>query len=540
MNKREKEVLQAQLNAEKEVLKELEKQYKRALADIEERVKLFDYDLNRLDTAMSEEGLDDATKSLLQSQRRSRVYQKQYQEALRGQINGILDKLHGDEYATIQQYLDDSYTNAFVGTMYDIAGQGVPLILPIDQAAAVRAVQLESKVSKGYYEALGVDINDLKKTIKGEVSRGIATGMNYSDIARNINNAAKTGRSNAKRIARTEGHRIQQASTMDAQNAAKAKGADVVKQWDATMDGKTRTTHRQLDGQIREIDEDFEIGGMKAKAPGHFGIAGEDINCRCVSLTRARWALDEDELATLKKRAEYFGLTKEKAPTFEAFQKQYLKVANSDAFKMAAESQSNDWSKAAARTVTDEQKRQIRQYAEDKGIEIGDIDAFDGDVKLLMVEIDAIDRTCREYGVKHKVTVSARILEDDEDFAITDGYEIVFNSKAMRDRLVTEYNIINGAQFSARTLEDIALHEMGHIISEENSMNGLAIAKKAYYNVTGKYASTSLLKERLTKEVSHYAGDVNTEIIAEVIVGNKNNPTKFTEEFISLLKGALQ
>lgn len=326
MNSREKEVLQAQLNAEKEVLKQLEKQYKRALHDIEERVKLFDFDLNRLDNAMSEEGLDDAAKAVLQSQRRSRVYQKQYQEALRGQISGILDKLHGDEYATIQQYLDDSYVSGFVGTMYDIAGQGVPLIMPIDQAAAVRAVQLESKVSKGYYDALGVDIKDLKKSINAEVSRGIATGMNYSDIARNINNVSKTGLSNAKRIARTEAHRIQQASTMDAQRAAKAKGADVVKQWDATMDGKTRTTHRQLDGQIREIDEDFEIGGMKAKAPGYFGRAAEDINCRCVSLTRARWALDEDELATLKKRAEYFGLAKEKAPTFEAFQKQYLKT----------------------------------------------------------------------------------------------------------------------------------------------------------------------------------------------------------------------
>lgn len=337
MNSREKEVLQAQLNAEKEVLKQLEKQYKRALHDIEERVKLFDFDLNRLDNAMSEEGLDDAAKAVLQSQRRSRVYQKQYQEALRGQISGILDKLHGDEYATIQQYLDDSYVSGFVGTMYDIAGQGVPLIMPIDQAAAVRAVQLESKVKKGYYDALGVDIKELKKSIKAEVSRGIATGMNYSDIARNINNVSKTGLSNAKRIARTEAHRIQQASTMDAQRAAKAKGADVVKMWDATMDGKTRTTHRQLDGQIREIDEDFEIGGMKAKAPGYFGRAAEDINCRCVSLTRARWALDEDELAVLKTRAEYFGLDKTK--DFEDFTKKYLAAAD----KIQTGGQIRDW-----------------------------------------------------------------------------------------------------------------------------------------------------------------------------------------------------
>lgn len=376
MNKREKEVLQAQLDAEKAVLKELEKQYKRALADIEERVKLFDYDLNRLDSAMSEEGLDDAAKSLLQSQRRSRVYQKQYQEALRGQINGILDKLHGDEYATIQQYLDDSYTNAFIGTMYDIAGQGVPLILPIDQAAAVRAVQLESKVSKGYYDALGVDINDLKKTIKAEVSRGIATGMNYSDVARNINNVAKTGRYNAQRIARTEGHRIQQASTMDAQNAAKAKGADVVKQWDATMDGKTRTTHRHLDGQIREIDEYFEVGGMKAKAPGYFGRAAEDINCRCVSLTRARWALDEDELNTLKKRAEFYGL--DKTADFEDYKKKYLKAAE----KIQTGGQIRDWvewdkrreAEAAAEYEVIRNADDVVRVAEVSGLSVKDVE----------------------------------------------------------------------------------------------------------------------------------------------------------------------
>lgn len=537
MNKREKEVLRAQLDAERAVLKRLEQQYKRALHDIGERVKLFDFDLNRLDTAISEEGLDDAAKAVLQSQRRSRVYQKQYQEALRGQISGILDKLHGDEYATIQQYLDDSYTSGFIGTMYDIAGQGIPLIMPIDQAAAVRAVQLESKVKEGFYNALGVDINGLKKTIKQEVSRGIATGMNYSDIARNINNVSNTGLSNAKRIARTEGHRIQQASTMDAQKAAKSKGADVVKQWDATLDGKTRSTHRQLDGQIREIDEDFEIGGMKAKAPGYFGRAAEDINCRCVSLTRARWALDEDELATLKKRAEYFGL--DKTASFDDYTKKYLSVANSGAVKMAAESQGNDWSKAKARSVSAEEREQVRKYAKSKGVEIGDIDTFDGDIDLLKAEISTVSRTCKEYGVKHTVTISARVLENDEDFAILDGYEIVFNSKALRDRLVTEYNIVNGMEFASRTIEDIALHETAHIISKENDVKVLAIAKKAYYNVTGKYMSSQEIKERLGTDVSKYAMRDNAEIIAEVVVRNKNNPSEFTEAFISLLKEGL-
>lgn len=97
-------------------------------------------------------------------------------------------------------------------------------------------------------------------------------------------------------ITRTEGHRVQVQSAMDAQQAAKDAGADVVKQWDAVLDDRTRETHRMLDGQIRELDESFEVNGKKADAPGMFGDPAEDCNCRCCLLQRAKWALDEDEL----------------------------------------------------------------------------------------------------------------------------------------------------------------------------------------------------------------------------------------------------
>lgn len=322
MNKREKEVIQAQLDAEKAVIADIEKQYNRALKDIGEKVKQFDYDISRLDDALNADGIDDATRARLQSQKQSKIYQKNYQEALKGQVSGILDKLHADEYDTIDKYLSECYTDAFIGTAYDLAGQGIPVIMPIDQAAAVKAILTDSKVSKGLYNALGVDVNGLKKSISSEITRGIASGLSYSDIARNISNASKAPFSRAKVIARTEGHRIQQASTADAQKASKARGADVVKQWNSTLDGKTRPTHRELDGQIREVDEYFEVAGKKAKYPGDFNDPAEDCSCRCVSLTRARWALGEDELKTLQDRAKFFGLDKTK--DFESFKDKFL------------------------------------------------------------------------------------------------------------------------------------------------------------------------------------------------------------------------
>lgn len=319
MNRWEKEVQQSLLDSEEAAIKELEKQYAAALKDISEKVKGFQADIDLLDQALSQDGLDETTRALLQSQKRSKIYQQNYQKALQGQVSGILDKMHGDNYATIDKYLNGCYETGYIGTMYDIAGQGVPLVVPIDQAAAVKAVLTDSKVSNGLYAALGVDVAKLKKSIAQEISRGIASSLPYSDIARNIKGVSGAPLSRAKTIARTEGHRIQQTSSRDAQYAAKKKGADVLKQWDATLDGRTRDSHARVDGEIKELDEKFSNGLMFPGDPS--GGAAEVVNCRCTSNTRARWALDDEELNTLKERAEYFGL--DKTENFEEFKQKY-------------------------------------------------------------------------------------------------------------------------------------------------------------------------------------------------------------------------
>lgn len=303
MNKAEKEVIQSQLDNEKAVLLDLKRQYARALRDINDKIRMLQSD------------------ELTQS----RAYQIQYQKALKAQIEAILDKLQGDEFSSIQDYLSHSYTEAYVGTMYVLHGQGIPIITPIDQRAAVKAVVTDSKISTNLYAALGYDMDKLKKHVREEITRGLASSLPYDQIARNVSMFSTLPLANAKRIVRTEGHRIQQASTEDARQAAKAKGADVVKQWDASLDGKTRPLHRALDGQIRETDEPFEVNGIKVNIPGAFGDPSQDCNCRCVALTRARAALDADELATLKQRAEFFGL--DKTESFEDFKKKYMKAA---------------------------------------------------------------------------------------------------------------------------------------------------------------------------------------------------------------------
>lgn len=300
MNQRQKEVLKSQLRDEKKIINDLKKIYKEALTDINQKVAVL----------MVDESMQ------------SKIYQVGYQNRLKKQIEASLELLNSGQYEKIHNYLQDCYSSGFIGAMYDLHGQGIPLIMPIDQKAMVKAVQTDSKISKGLYTKLGKDVGDLKKRITSEVSRGVAQALPYKDVTRNLNNVARIGLNRSMRIARTEGHRITQASALDGMRSAKSAGADVLKQWDATLDGHTRDHHRELDGQIRDVDDDFEVGGMTVEAPGMFGDPAEDCNCRCCLLQRARWELDESELDTLRERADYFGLDKEK--DFDDFKVKYL------------------------------------------------------------------------------------------------------------------------------------------------------------------------------------------------------------------------
>ena len=302
MRKSEKEALQAMLDDEQETIKALEKAYQRAIRRIDNHIRILESD----------------------EMTQSKIYQKRYQEAMKAQINAALDELHKKSNQTIEEYLTRSYQHGYVGTMYTLHKQGMPILAPIDQRAVTRAVRTDSKLSGRLYGELGVDMQKLKKTIRREISIGISIGSDYGMIARQVQISSGIPLKRAKTIVRTEGHRIQQQSADDARNAAKGQGCQVVKQWDAVLDGNTRTDHRILDGQIREVGEPFEIDGKKAEYPGAFGRPEEDCNCRCVALTRAKWALDADELQTMKERAAFFGL--DKTEGFREFEEKYLRT----------------------------------------------------------------------------------------------------------------------------------------------------------------------------------------------------------------------
>lgn len=300
MNRYQKEYLQANIKNEKQTLAQLKTMYQEALQDINNKIE----DL------------------LKNPELQSKIYQARYQKALKRQIEEILSKI--DDYKTINEYLEDCYENNYIGVLYDIQKQGIPVISPLNQEKVLLALTKDTKLTDPLYTRLGYDKKKLAEAVNYEISRGIASSLSYIDIARNVNKKYGIGVNRAMTIAITEGHRVSQIAAHEAQKAAAKAGARVVKQWDATLDGRTRLIHRKLDGQIREIDDYFEMDGHRALYPSGFGEAAQDIRCRCVALQRARWDLDEEELETLKQRAEYFNL--DKSDSFDEFKKKYLNI----------------------------------------------------------------------------------------------------------------------------------------------------------------------------------------------------------------------
>lgn len=269
MTKYDKEIEQVALKNEKEILKQLENTYTQALADIKKRVT----DLINRDEELT----------------RSAIYQIDYQNQLEKQINAIIELLKQDNITNINSYLSKTYEDGFIGTLYNFSKQGVNMVVPLDQRQILKVIEKPVE-EMTFAQRIGVNMNDFKQKVKDEVSRGLSTNRTYAEIGQMLSIKTEESLNKSYRIARTEGHRVQNESKIDSMTEAKKRGADIVKQWDSTLDSHTRKSHQQLDGEIKELEEEFSNGLMYPGDPN--GDASEVCNCRCAMLQRARWAVN--------------------------------------------------------------------------------------------------------------------------------------------------------------------------------------------------------------------------------------------------------
>ena len=115
------------------------------------------------------------------------------------------------------------------------------------------------------------------------VTKGIIQGKSVHDIAvQAVQGMADTEVHWAMNNAITAMTGAQNAGTLQQIRNAKARGIPVEKQWNSTLDYKTRNMHRLLDQQSVDPDEPFKVQGYELQYPGDPNGAPEMVyRCRC-------------------------------------------------------------------------------------------------------------------------------------------------------------------------------------------------------------------------------------------------------------------
>lgn len=219
----------------------------------------------------------------------------------------------------LRQLVNDTYQITYDGL---VKGVQKLELEGIDEAfaetIALTPHQVKKAISNPIMEvALEKNRKDIMYEIQQAVAVGLMVGDRYTTMARRISvhlEGEKGAYYKAMRIARTEAHRAREAGSLDAaiktdQELQKGtNGLRFVKKWKTMQDERVRPNyvrrgkkriakkaknHVILNGQVVLIDEDFDLkDGNKAPAPGQSGVAGHDINCRCLSI---KVLMDDEE-----------------------------------------------------------------------------------------------------------------------------------------------------------------------------------------------------------------------------------------------------
>jgi len=118
-----------------------------------------------------------------------------------------------------------------------------------------------------------------KQHLQSALTQGILQGESITKIAKRFQNVSGMDERAAIRNARTAMTGAQNGGRLDAMERANENGVEVKKGWMATLDDRTRDSHVELDGEEREIDEEFSNGVMFPGDPE--GEPAEVYNCRC-------------------------------------------------------------------------------------------------------------------------------------------------------------------------------------------------------------------------------------------------------------------
>ena len=273
--------------------------YREAQEDLQQTVQAYFASFQKRDEEMKAQmDAGEITKEQYQQWRLAQIGRGKRFEALRDNMAQRYTKANETALAYVNDATPGIYSLNRNYTAYTIAQAGGDVGFTLfDEQTVRRLITEQPDLTPNYPKEKALKRNiDLawgKKQITAAVTSSILQGKSVREVADDLQRRLpEMNRASAVRAARTSVTGAQNAGRLDSYKAAAEMGIELQKEWIATLDGRTRHSHRRLDGETVGYDEKFSNG---CRYPGDpRGKPAEVYNCRCTMAAKVKDADTSD------------------------------------------------------------------------------------------------------------------------------------------------------------------------------------------------------------------------------------------------------
>lgn len=144
-----------------------------------------------------------------------------------------------------------------------------------------------------------------RQKFNGAIMQSILHGESVDDAAKRLRDVIGMNYNSSVRSARTALTAAENMGRVNSYERAEELGVKLQKQWLATLDKKTRDTHRQLDGETIDVKDTFWNGLEYPGDPD--GEPAEVYNCRCTLVS----VIDKVDYSDLPRNSKLEDMTYE-------------------------------------------------------------------------------------------------------------------------------------------------------------------------------------------------------------------------------------
>jgi SPP1 gp7 family putative phage head morphogenesis protein len=505
-------------------------------------------------------------------------------KALELQFSNVLNTMSSDNEKNVNDSLSEQYTESFYRTGYGLeqevnADLNFGLINPNLVYEAVQAPIDKLTLS----ERMEGRRKEITKKVREGITQGLLQGEGYAKMSQRLTGIFEGEARNLTRIARTEGHRVQESASFESQKHVQDQGVQMLKVWVAALDGRTRDAHRKLDGQKVPLDEYFEVNGSKALYPSDFGIAAQDIHCRCTTITeiegfsplferRARGKDGKGEVISYKTYEQWEKGVKTKKPTIEGLspkqeedlKKRFVKVQDKKETK-------GGFFPAQTLKEAEEMAKSIAgvEKAKFTGLEVDILNEFNRELDKTFTEFPELKGFLNTLGTTTSKRAYAyhEIKRENEKLFSRINLSKFLNKDLETIQKNIDSDIKSGFHFKEFTPKHIISHELAHAIENLIEFKQKGFNRQQEFdvktwnnhaqNIRLGLAAKSITDEamrslgfepvgrdsyNITKELGKYALSHKSELFAQAIADaiSSENPQKYSLEVLRITKERLK